>query len=149
MDMSGYTLLLALLATNFSLQTQPYGEAYKAFQEEGRPLVVLVTADWCPACQTMKSSNLPEAARRGLLKDVNVAIVDVDRSRALASQLMQGNAIPQLIMYYKTESGSKRVQLTGAQSLSSIERFVGRAFEEPSTAARPVETDEEALTANR
>jgi thioredoxin-like negative regulator of GroEL len=134
--MTAYVLLVALLAANPSLSNQSYGEAYKTFQEDGRPLMVLVTADWCPACRTMKSSNLPEAARRGVLKDVSVAIVDVDRSRELAGKLMQGNAIPQLIMFYKTESGAKRVQLTGAQSVQSIERLVHEAVGgEPATAS--------------
>jgi thiol-disulfide isomerase/thioredoxin len=137
-DMTGYALLAALLASNATYSTQSYGEAYKSFEDEGRPMVVLIGADWCPGCRTMKMSNLPEAGRRGLLKDVSVAIVDVDQSRQLASKLMQGNSIPQLVMFYKNESGkTKRVQLTGAHGPQAIENFVNQAFPKPSEVASP------------
>jgi len=136
--MAGYALLVALLTSNATYSTQSYGTAFKAFQEEGRPMVVLVGADWCPGCRTMKSSNLPEAGRRGMLKDVSVAIVDVDQSRQLAGKLMSGNSIPQLVMFYKTESGAtKRVQLTGAHSPQAIENFVNQAFHKPAPVATP------------
>lgn len=129
--MTTFALLITLLAgTNNAYSTQPYGEAYQTFQETGRPLVILVGADWCPGCRTMKMSSLPAAGNRGIFKDVSVTIVDVDQSRELSRKLMRGNSIPQLIMYYKTDSGTKRVQLTGAQSQDAIEQFVGRAFAE-------------------
>ena len=151
--MTTYVLLMTLLAsTTNTYSTQAYGKAYQEFQEDGRPLVILVGADWCPGCRTMKMSSLPAAGNRGVFRDVNVTIVDVDQSRELSQKLMRGNSIPQLIMYYKTETGTKRVQLTGAQSQQAIEQFVGRAFAgDAATASAPRNTTpaDESLSARR
>ena len=143
--MTGFALILAVLAATGTTRSNKYADAYRAFQEEGRPMVVLVGADWCPACRTMKGSSMPQALRSGAMKDVSFAVVDVDRSRALAGQLMQGSSIPQLIMYYKTDDGTRRVQLTGAHSAGQVQQFVAQAFtqpdEAPVTAGKPAEAD--------
>ena len=51
-------------------------------------------------------------------------MVNTDREGALASQLMAGSSIPQLVMYVKTGTGWSRRQLTGAQSITDVEGFV-------------------------
>ncbi len=137
--MSGIALLLAMVTTNATFSSQSYEEAYQAFQQEGRPMVILIGADWCPACRTMKSVRVPEAWRRGVFKRVAFAVVDVDQKRELAGRLMNGSSIPQLIMYYKTPGGVRRAQINGARSPEEIQQFVDRAFQhENATAQRPV-----------
>lgn len=113
-----------------------YAQAYKAHQESGRPLVVLVGADWCPGCRVMHDSTIPQAQRNGLLKDVEFVYINTDRQRSLASKIMHGGSIPQLVMYRETEKGWQREQLTGAQSLSSIRSFVKRGVETAMVAHR-------------
>lgn len=141
--MNTVALFLVAFVGGSSNRPQSYAAAYRDFHEQGRPLVVLVGADWCPACRTMKSARIPEAFRRGTLADVSFAIVDVDETRSLANKLMRGNSIPQLIMFYKDEQGAtKRVQLTGAQDAEQIQRFVGLAVQRPAT---PVATQPAAL----
>ena len=103
-----------------------YNEAHRSNLETGRPIMVLVGADWCPACRTMKDSVLPRMARRGLLKKVAFAVVNTDREGPLAHRLMQGGSIPQLIMYRKTSEGWKRDLLVGAQSEGAVESFIDR-----------------------
>ena len=51
------------LAANLVFQTlimatgaQPYAEAYKTSEETGKPLLVLVGADWCPGCRRVQQS---------------------------------------------------------------------------------------------
>ncbi|MBN2476539.1 MAG: thioredoxin family protein [Pirellulales bacterium] len=90
----------------------------------GRPLVVLLGADWCPACKVMKKTTLPKLAEAGGLKDVEFAYVDVDRQRRLAGRLIRGNSIPQLIRFDKTEKGWKSQYLIGSQSVKKIAEFV-------------------------
>jgi thioredoxin-like negative regulator of GroEL len=115
-------LNMSFLATTSSTS---YDEAYRlATADEGRPLVVLVGADWCPACQRMKQAVMPELQQRGSLAHVAFAVVNTDREGALASQLMEGSSIPQLVMYVKTGAGWSRRQLTGAQSVTDVEGFV-------------------------
>lgn len=111
--------LLAAGATRDS-----YSEAHRINAETGRPLVILVGADWCPACRKMKNTFLPQVARRGLLRKVAFANVNTDREQRLAKRLTKGDSIPQLIMFRKTPNGWKRHALVGAQSPESIEKFI-------------------------
>ena len=90
-----------------------YAQAYQQAADNGQPIVVLVGADWCPACVTMKSSVIPEMRRRGSLNKVAFATVNTDRQSGLANRLMTGGGIPQLIMFYRGENGWKRVQAWG------------------------------------
>jgi thioredoxin-like negative regulator of GroEL len=115
-----------LLQTSMVAADLNYAAAHKRTVETGEPLVVLVGADWCPACQSMKQSVIPQAKRAGLLNRVAFAVVNTDREPALARQLMRGSSIPQLIMYQKSENGWRRRQLTGSQSLDSLESFLAQ-----------------------
>jgi thioredoxin-like negative regulator of GroEL len=110
---------------------QTYAQAHRINAETGRPIVVLVGADWCPACRKMKTTVLPQAERRGLLKKVALATVNTDREGKLAQQLMHGGAIPQLIMYHKTSHGWQRQELIGVQSVDAIESFINKGLEAP------------------
>jgi|GEM_PF-452292 len=126
--MTGLIVLVAALATAEALpETRPYAEAYRQHVEQNKPLVVLVGADWCPACRTMSSRSLPDASRNGALRDVAFAVVDVDDHPELAGKLLRGSSIPQLVMYYKSSDGMRRSHLTGAQDADAIARFIQSA----------------------
>jgi thiol-disulfide isomerase/thioredoxin len=101
-----------------------YATAFKRTMASGRPLVVLLGADWCPGCVKMKKTILPQVAKAGGLRDVEFAYVDSDRQPKLASRLSQGGAIPQLIRYEKTEEGWQRDLLVGAHSVKKVTSFV-------------------------
>jgi thioredoxin-like negative regulator of GroEL len=103
---------------------QSYEEAHRTHVQTGQPLVVLVGADWCPACVTMKQSIIPQAQRQGVLSGVAFAQVNTDQQPELARKLMRGGSIPQLIVYHKAGSGWKRRELLGAQSVGAIEQVV-------------------------
>ena len=127
------TLTLAMLM-NLSFLTAPgqtYDEAYRlAMADQNRPLVVLVGADWCPACQSMKQAVLPQVQQDGGLNHVAFAMVNTDRDSKLANQLMSGGSIPQLVMFVKTDKGWTRQQLTGGQSVTTVERFIASGIVE-------------------
>ena len=128
------TLLAALLNVSLLTTANPtsYDEAYRlATADEGRPLVVLVAADWCPACQMMKQSVMPQLQQRGSLSRVAFAVINTDRESRLAGQLMQGNTIPQLVMYTKSDKGWSRRQLTGSQSVTDVEGFLASGLVKP------------------
>ena len=113
---------------------QNYDEAYRLAAETGQPLVVLVGAEWCPACQGMKQTVVPQLVRRGSLKKVSFAAVNTDRQSGLAGKLMRASSIPQLIMYVKTDKGWSRREMIGLQSVSAIEEFLDQGVE---MSARP------------
>jgi thioredoxin-like negative regulator of GroEL len=107
-----------------------YQEAYRQTQQSGRPLLVLVGADWCPGCRTMKNATLPALQTAGRLEDVIVTQVNCDRESELADRLMRGGSIPQLILFTQTKDGWRRHQLTGAQSPASVRTFLDQKFAE-------------------
>jgi thioredoxin-like negative regulator of GroEL len=112
-----------------------YGEAYKQSTRTGRPLLVLIGAKWCPACRRMKSAILPQLSRRNALRQVAFVTIDKDQEKKLASQLMSGRTVPQLILFTKTPTGWKRRQLTGLHTAGEVDSFVHRAIAQ--TAAKP------------
>jgi thioredoxin-like negative regulator of GroEL len=113
-------LQAAIIATG----ADDYAAAHHAVTETGKPMVVMVGAQWCPACQRMKGAIMPQVRKRGLLRKVAYAFVDLDRDRELAQQLTGGGAIPQLIMYRKTRRGWLRKVLIGCQSVQTVETFI-------------------------
>ena len=133
--MTGLLVVVATLATMGTGEVQSYADAYRQHKEEGRPLVVLIGADWCPACRTMKGSSIPAALRNGALDGAAFAIVDVDEKRSLANRLMRGNSIPQLVMYYDTPDGPRRRQLNGSVDVDTIRDFVASGVEARGEAA--------------
>ena len=125
--MSSLTLATVVYASLLSTgleKVDSYAQARQAAQDTGKPIVVMVSATWCGPCQQMKKTVLPECKRRGLLKRVSFAVVDVDRQRKLAKKLTGGGPIPQLVMYRRSIKGWKRQKLVGGQSVESIEKFV-------------------------
>jgi len=127
-------LHVSLLATG----ADTYADAHRINAETGRPLLVLVGADWCPACQQMSRSVVPQLERQGLLSKVAFAKVNTDREHTLAGKLMSGGSIPQLIMYQRTNEGWRRRLLTGAQSAETVTAFVNREIEAAGRSSTPV-----------
>ena len=127
--MTSLTLSTVLQLSLLSTGADTYAQAHKINAETGRPIVVLIGAEWCPGCRTMKDSVMPKLAKKGLLKKVAYAQVNTDKEGKLARNMMRGNSIPQLVMYRKTEEGWKRSSLVGAQSADDIEAFIQAGLE--------------------
>ncbi len=125
--MISLTLNILLQAAAVTAGSQDYATAYRETTENGRPMVVLVGADWCPACQQMKAAAIPELQKRGELTRFAFAHVNMDQQSELAGRLMSGGPIPQLILFHKTDSGWKREQLTGAHGVGDIQAFLNLA----------------------
>ncbi len=125
--MSGLAMGWVLQAAMLVSGADSYETAMKKAQESGQPLVVLVGADWCPGCVTMKNSTMPAMARAGQLKNAQYVTINYDQNPTLARQLMRGNTIPQLIVFSKTEKGWHREQITGATNAGSVAGLIKRA----------------------
>ena len=106
-----------------------YTLAYKRSIEENKPLMVVVGADWCPACTALKDSTIRSMEQSGDLREVSVAVVDRDRDPELARQLMKGeNRIPQIIVFAKDDAGRwQSRKLTGFQSAQPVRSLIRRA----------------------
>ena len=138
MVMCGPAVLLALQAALLVSGPQTYEQAYEDTQASGKPLVVLVGADWCPGCVTMKSSVMPRVQEGGYLRHVNYVQIDTD-SDEMAGHLMQGSSIPQLIVFSRGADGKwHREYLVGAASEQTVAAAIHRAVSRSGT--RPVST---------
>jgi thiol-disulfide isomerase/thioredoxin len=125
--MTGLALSLALAASMVG-EVKSYASAYASAQESGKPMLVLIGAEWCPGCRTMKSQVMPRMSAAGKLKNVEFAVVDTDREDALSDKLLRGNLIPQLVLITKTPDGWQRQYLTGAQSEESVATMINQGL---------------------
>lgn len=104
-----------------------YKTAYQKAQSGDKPLLVLVTAQWCPPCQVMKSSTIPQLLAKDAFKDFHYATVDLDLQKTLARKLIGDRGVPQLIMFEKVDGRWMRRYLRGIQTPQTVEAFIARA----------------------
>ncbi|MBN1909654.1 MAG: thioredoxin family protein [Pirellulales bacterium] len=137
--MNAMILVLLLQAATVNGDPDSYAEARRKTTETGRPMVILVGADWCPACVEMKKNVVPKVRHRGLFGKVAYAFVNLDKNRKLGRELTEGGPIPQIIMFRKTPEGWRRRSLVGGQTPEAIEAFVkeGIQLDEASRPSTP------------
>jgi thioredoxin-like negative regulator of GroEL len=124
----GYLTALVVMQAAVAASPTSYHTALAEAQEKQQPLLVLVGAEWCPGCRTMKHSVLPQMASRGALKSVSLATIDTDHEMDLARQLMRGSTIPQLVAFSRAADGQwHREQITGATSGAAVAALIERA----------------------
>jgi len=109
---------------------QDYTLAYKRSVQEDKPLMVVVGAEWCPACKVLKKTTIANMEMAGELDDVSLAVVDRDTEPELAKKLMADEKmIPQIIVFSKTEDGRwNRERLTGYQPVQPIRSLIRRVM---------------------
>jgi thioredoxin-like negative regulator of GroEL len=118
-------MFLALCGTAWgAADADSYAAAHQATMETGKPMVVMVSTEWCAPCQMMKKTVIPQVRKRGLLRKVAFAMVNPDRDRELADKLTGGGPVPQLVMYCKTPDGWTRQVLVGGQTVEAVEQFI-------------------------
>lgn len=122
--MSSLTVAALLQISLAASGSQNYHKAYRQTNDTGRPLVVMVGADWCPACVQMKKSVMPQVKNSGVLRQVSYAYINTDHDPALAQELTGGGSIPQLIVYRKTRRGWLRRRIIGARSAPEVQVFI-------------------------
>ena len=122
---------LAILAAGGG---ETYAEAHKVAMQTNRPMVVMVGADWCPACERMKEEVLPQVRERGLLRKVAFAIVNLDREKELGDQLVRGGPIPQMLLFRRTSDGWRVRRLIGSQSVEAVESLLNEGLRAEETA---------------
>ncbi len=108
-------------------QAKTYAEAYHDAQAGDKPLLVLVSATWCPPCQVMKQTTIPQLMEKDAFKAFHYATVDLDKEEDLARQLIGNRGLPQFIMFEKQEGQWIRRYLKGIQSVATVEAFVAQA----------------------
>ena len=120
------TIILTAMMQVLTLGAPPkdFNQACQHSMETRRPLVILVGANWCRACQTMQKTILPQVERDGGLEKVVFVYVDFDQQRPLASRLTGGGSIPQLIRFDYQQAGWTNKRLIGARTPREVYGFI-------------------------
>jgi len=124
-------ILLVAASTNATSEPLDYATAYKQAMKGDKPLLVLVTAEWCPPCQVMKSQVLPELLSQDSFAGYHFATVDFDEQNRLAKKLVNNRGVPQLLLYEKNEKGEWGLKyMAGAQSVEVVQSFLNNSTSE-------------------
>lgn len=140
--MSSLVIIAMCAAATGGSDGETYTDAHQAAVKTGKPMLVMVSTEWCPACQVMKKRILPRIRERGLLSRVAFANVNPDQEGALSHQLIGNGPIPELVMYRKTPRGWIRRVLIGSQSVENVEQFINEGTVADDDAAKGTEATE-------
>lgn len=124
-------LALVVAVTGANKRSLTYEEALDQAQKESKPILIVVGAKWCAACEVLKRETVEPMKVAGELNEVVVTYVDKDQRPELAQQLMKGETMPQIIMYTKENDQWRRLSLTGLQSKARMQELLGRVAKAP------------------
>ena len=100
-----------------------YRVAHEAYTTQRRPMVVMVTADWCPYCPSVKAS-LEGMLQEGQLEDASLVVLDYDTDTRLARQVLgTRRQLPFVALYTHDDAGP---QVHRAVSTSQLPRLLKR-----------------------
>ena len=113
-----------------SNQSLSYAEAYRLADTGDKPLLVMVTAQWCPPCQVMKANTLPVLMQNNTFGNFHFSMIDYDSDPEMAKTLIGNRGLPQLIMFEKSNGKWLRRYINGEKGIHSVEKvesFVAQA----------------------
>lgn len=99
-----------------------YQEARRRFNDEKKPMFIVIHAEWCGPCNTMLSRSIPRVKN---LARVSYVLVDVDEEQDLKKKLSDEQRVPQLILFYYDKDGvAQKKSVVGAKSAEEIEDLI-------------------------
>jgi thioredoxin-like negative regulator of GroEL len=126
------SLLLAFVLSGVTSEQQlqqNYAEAYQQSVDQEKPLMVVVGAPWCPACNVLKETTIKQMAQTGELDSVSLAVINRDEEPELVKELTAGEKmLPQIIVFTKDDGRWKRRRLMGFQPKSPVRSLIKRAL---------------------
>ena len=126
------SLLLALVLSGVTSEqqlTQDYAEAYQQSVDQQKPLMVVVGAPWCPACNVLKETTITPMAQTGELDTVSLAVINRDDDPELVKELTKGEKmLPQIIVFTQNKGQWKRRKLMGYQPKRPVRSLIRQAL---------------------
>lgn len=74
-----------------------YDKAYNDFEVNGKPMVIMITADWCPACKVAKPK-LETLIKKNYFQDISPVLIDAD-DELIKLMLPGGTTLPTFLVY--------------------------------------------------
>ena len=96
--------------------------------EDGKTILVLVSATWCGPCQQLKTKLYKN--RESIKKGFRFSLVDYDLDHEMAKKLMSSSGVPQLIAIKKVDGKWYKFVLNGNVSESKLEEFLKKHTDE-------------------
>ena len=96
-------------------------------KKSGRPILVMVGASWCKACNVAKLTLWPAIKRIAKRHNVHAAIVEVQRDRVADTLIGQGGrGVPQFLFCRLTDEGTLEPirRLVGLQEPRDVEAMI-------------------------
>jgi thiol-disulfide isomerase/thioredoxin len=118
-----YALIMAVTLLLASPE-HSYNDALDVHNDTGKPLVVLVHADWCPPCQRIKHQSIPKVRN---LDKAAYGELDYDQHERTAKEMMQGASVPQIIVFVKKDGEYHKTVHHGFRTSAQIEAIIDAA----------------------
>lgn len=122
-------------------KTVSYEEARKLYAKERKPIVVMITADWCPYCKPVKEKLLA-MQKDGQLDEASLVIIDWDKenadARAAIKPLLRRPGLPFLKVYYTRNGRSQAAKPDGPEDVPAILKESNRLSAPPAVSVQPV-----------
>ena len=129
--MNGFAVLCIMLSVSCSTEVARHGclptdyaTAYKHAQAGTKPMLVVVTAQWCAPCQMLKRTTLRDMMAQNGFKDFYFAMVDVDRDAGVAAKLTEGRPVPQVIIFERNGTSWTRRYSIGYHTVDTLQAFL-------------------------
>ena len=117
-------LLTPFVAVAGAAETQAFTPAaFEAAKKSGAPLLVEVTAPWCPVCKAQKPI-LSELTAQPKFKDLKILDVDFDSQKDALKTL--GVRMQSTLIAYK--GGEEQVRSTGVTDKSAIAGLLDKSL---------------------
>lgn len=103
-----------------SRDTVTYRAAHEAYTTQRRPMVVMVSANWCPYCPSVRAS-LESMLHDGQLQDASLVVLDYDADAQLACEVMgTRRQLPFVALFTHEEAGPRVFRAVSTSQLPSL-----------------------------
>jgi thioredoxin-related protein len=125
-------IFLPVLAADFPAGSPKFGtnyeEALATAKKEGKPVVLVFSAAWCPPCQAMKKSVYPSAEVKPLQDKFVWAYLDVDEEpNAKAAEQYKVQGIPHV--QFLDKEGKALISQVGGVSAAEFAGILTKVAE--------------------